>query len=110
MTLRDPMIELARVGIYTTKEINSKSMFVKKLLLRFSDSKSAATWAKAYSEAMRFAFDEEAMQADRSQAQREIEEFRKQSVEEIQKKSEKTVKAANISMLADILSQETFEP
>ena len=64
LTLRDPMIELARHGIRQMSFKHNNFLQVNRLLLRFLNVADARSWAKAYSESMPGIYDKDLFWAD----------------------------------------------
>lgn len=77
VSLRDPMIELARNGILELKHGGVDAPKVRRLMIRFLKTAEARAWAKAYSDAMHLALDYDAVIQDRDKL---IEEMRKKQM------------------------------
>lgn len=108
ITLRDPMIMLAKQGVPETSFGGKACPRINRLLFRFLDILAARTWAEAYADSIRSVFNENAVIDDLKILARQIEE--KNQDDQLDKESGKPGKAwnkrkdkYNESILADFM-------
>jgi len=91
ITLRDPMIMLAKQGIPETAFGGKQCPRINRLLFRFLDVMAARAWAKAYSESISSIYNADEAEADLNLLARQIQE--KIQNDQLDKESGKTSKA-----------------
>lgn len=76
VTLRDPMLELAKRGIIETKYGGRDCPKIRRLLIRFLDVTAARAWASDYAESMASALNSDHVQSDILLLMKQIQEKR----------------------------------
>lgn len=106
LTLRDPMIELARSGIPMLARIPSVPP-VRKLLIRFLDVNSVRKWGSEYSRALHAAWDSDLVLADALSLAGEIREAEarrfKDQKKDFEGKKAKSTARIDLASLGDLL-------
>lgn len=112
--LREPMIELAKSGIFLSAIIgkHNPQIRVRRLMIRFLNVKAAQVWAKAYSDSIKLHNNQEAIKADTIQISREIDnliQVKKMAAEKIEYRNKKNRGGIDKEFFSRYLNQIDYE-